>query len=396
MKTMSKLITGDRRIWFVIFFLFMYSFFLSYSAGTEHTLSDNGIQKKMLIMKNLHIFFGGILVMYAAHLINIKKLIKLSFLRFALQIMIVLLGLVLMQDNGYAAKRWLVLFSFSFQPSTLAIPVMMFYISTYCAKYYDNPLGFKESIRDLWSYVFVITILIGLQNLSTAFLFLTLCFILLFIGGYPIKHYLGTLSVFGVLMGGFLLVLMTAPQILPTDRAVTWKNRIETYLNPESASKDATHQISLSKLAVARGGVFGKGAGNSLVKNKISQGTSDFAYAILVEEFGILFGGIFILFIYIYLGYLIFVNCYQSKSLYKQLLIVGLGLPLVIQAILNMAVATGLLPVTGQPLPFISDGGTGTLVNCVCMGLVIGMTRDRIKTKKNKITKQELSKIKFI
>lgn len=396
MKTMSKLITGDRRIWIIVFLLFMYSFFLAYSAGTEHTLSDSGIQKKMLIMKNLRIFLGGILIMYAAHLITIKKLVKLSFLRFALQIMIVLLGLVLMQDNGYAAKRWLVLFGFSFQPSTLAIPVMMFYISTYCAKYYDKPLDFYESVRTLWSYVFIITILIGLQNLSTAFLFLTLCFILLFIGGYPFTHYLRVLSVFGLLMGGFFLVLMTAPQILPTDRAVTWKNRIETYLNPESASKDATHQISLSKLAVARGGVFGKGPGNSLVKNKISQGTSDFAYAILVEEFGILLGGFLILFTYLFLGYLIFVNCYQAKSLYKQLLIVGLGLPLVIQAILNMAVATGLLPVTGQPLPFISDGGTGTLVNCVCIGLVIGMTRDRMKTKKNNITKQELSKIKFI
>lgn len=396
MKTMSKLITGDKRIWFVVLVLFMYSFFLAYSAGTEHTLSDNGIQIKMLIMKNLRIFLGGILVMYAAHLINIKKLMRLSFLRFALQIMIVLLGLVLVQDNGYAAKRWLVLFGFSFQPSTLAIPIMMFYISTYCAKYYDKPLEFYESIRALWSYIIIITVLIGLQNLSTAILFVMLSFILLFIGGYPFKHYMRIVSIFAVLMGGFLFVLMTAPEILPTDRAVTWKNRIETYLNPESASKDATHQISLSKLAVARGGIFGKGPGNSLVKNKISQGTSDFAYAILVEEFGILLGGILILFAYLYLGYLIFVNCFQAKTIYKQLLIVGLGIPVVLQAILNMGVATGLLPVTGQPLPFISDGGTGTLVNCVSIGLVIGMSRDRMKTKKAKITKQEFSKIKFV
>jgi len=154
------------------------------------------------------------------------------------------------------------------------------------------------------------------------------------------------------------------------------------------ATDDSRHQITLAKIAVAEGGVFGKGAGKSVIKNRISQSTSDFIYAIIVEEYGLV-GGLFILLIYILFLFRITVLAYAATSVFAKLLIVGLGLPIVFQAFLNMAVVVELVPVTGQPLPLISMGGTSIWMTCIAIGIVLSATSHA--KKKEKLASAEFS-----
>lgn len=181
---------------------------------------------------------------------------------------------------------------------------------------------------------------------------------------------------------------MTSPEVIPSDRAITWKNRVESFMHPELATDDSRHQITLAKIAVAEGGVFGKGAGKSVIKNRISQSTSDFIYAIIVEEYGLV-GGLFILLIYILFLFRITVLAYAATSVFAKLLIVGLGLPIVFQAFLNMAVVVELVPVTGQPLPLISMGGTSIWMTCIAIGIVLSATSHT--KKKEKLADAEFS-----
>jgi len=218
------------------------------------------------------------------------------------------------------------------------------------------------------------------QNFSTAAIIGTMAFVLCFIGGYPIKYLFGIALALAAGAALFLTVLMKSPELIPSDRALTWRNRVETFMNPEEASSDSRHQITLAKIAVAEGGVFGKGAGKSVIKNRISQGTSDFIYAIIVEEYGLV-GGLFLLLLYIVFLIRIVVIAHTTEAVFAKLLVVGLGIPIVFQALLNMAVVVELVPVTGQPLPLISMGGTSIWMTCIAIGIVLSAAQHKNKQK---------------
>jgi cell division protein FtsW len=205
-----------------------------------------------------------------------------------------------------------------------------------------------------------------------------MAFVLCFIGGYPLKYLVGISIALLAGAGLFFTLLMKSPVSIPSDRALTWKNRVETYLNPETASTDSRHQITLAKIAVAEGGVFGKGAGKSVIKNRISQSTSDFIYAIIVEEYGLV-GGLILLLLYIVFLIRIVVIAHSSEAVFAKLLVVGLGIPIVFQALLNMAVVVELVPVTGQPLPLISMGGTSIWMTCIAIGIVLSAAQHKQK-----------------
>ena len=187
----------------------------------------------------------------------------------------------------------------------------------------------------------------------------------------------------GLLIGTlFITALFVAPDKIPSQRAVTWKNRIETFIYPENASADASRQVEYAKMAVAEGGLIGKGAGKSVMKNLLSQSTSDFIFAIIIEEYGLV-GGLGLLFFYLLLLFRIVVVANSVDTVFSKLLVIGVGLPIVFQAFINMAVVVELFPTTGQPLPLISMGGTSIWMTCLAIGIVLSASNKGEAEKKS-------------
>ncbi|WP_372975240.1 FtsW/RodA/SpoVE family cell cycle protein, partial [Muriicola sp.] len=197
--------------------------------------------------------------------------------------------------------------------------------------------------------------------------------VLCFLGGYPLKYLTGVVGIgmLGLLL--FVLVAKAAPDLFP-NRVDTWMNRLESFWDP--ADTEADYQIEKAKIAIASGGLVGNGAGKSVMKNFLPQSSSDFIYAIIVEEYGLI-GGFSLMFFYMLLLFRIVVVANANTSVFGKLLVVGVGLPIVFQALINMAVAVELFPVTGQTLPLISSGGTSIWMTCLAIGIVLSASRKR-------------------
>ena len=190
---------------------------------------------------------------------------------------------------------------------------------------------------------------------------------LCFLGGYPIKYLLGIIATGLVCLTLFIVTAKAFPDLFP-NRVDTWMSRIDSFSNPEDT--EANYQIEHAKIAIATGGIVGKGAGKSVQKNFLPQSSSDFIYAIIVEEYGLI-GGFSLMFFYLFLLFRIIVVANGSSSIFSKLLVLGVGLPIVFQALINMAVAVELFPVTGQNLPLISSGGTSSWMTCLAIGIIL-------------------------
>ena len=195
---------------------------------------------------------------------------------------------------------------------------------------------------------------------------------LAFIGKYPLK-YIGIIVGAGIIgLIFFILVAIAFPDAFP-NRVDTWINRIDNFTTDKPDEDD--YQIEKAKIAIASGGVYGLGPGKSVQKNFLPQSSSDFIYAIIVEEYG-LFGGILVLFMYLLLLFRFVVAAHKSNSLFGKLVVIGLGFPIIFQAMTNMAVAVELLPVTGQTLPLISSGGSSIWMTCIALGIILSVTKN--------------------
>jgi cell division protein FtsW len=243
----------------------------------------------------------------------------------------------------------------------------MIYIARYLSKIKDKTITFKESILPLWAPVILIVLLILPANFSTAAILFFMVLVLCFLGGYPFKYLSGMLGVGLVGLTLFILTIKVAPDLF-SNRVDTWINRVESFWDP--ADTEADYQIEKAKIAIASGGLVGNGAGKSVMKNFLPQSSSDFIYAIIVEEYGLV-GGFILMFFYLLLLFRIVVVANSNQSVFGRLLVVGVGLPIVFQAMINMAVAVELFPVTGQTLPLISSGGTSIWMTCLAIGIVL-------------------------
>ncbi|MEM9075722.1 MAG: FtsW/RodA/SpoVE family cell cycle protein [Bacteroidota bacterium] len=372
MLALLKNLKGDKAIWGVVALLALFSFLPVYSASTNLVyVNDDGTTLGHLVKHGVLLFLGfGII--YAVHRIPTHYFKGLSII--ALPIVLILLAYTLTVETrigGVTANRWIKIpfVGVNFQTSTLASVVLMIWIARYLTKIKDTQITFKESILPLWLPTALVVLLILPENFSTAAIISFLVLILCFLGGYPLKYLFSMIGVGLVLGGMFLFVLFKAPEVLP-QRAGTWKSRIETFWSPEKADSDDLHQLTLAKIAVAEGGLVGKGAGKSVIKNMLSQSTSDFIFAIIIEEYGLLGGGA-LMFFYLLLLFRIVVVANSAKTIFSKLLVIGVGLPIVFQAFINMAVVVQLFPVTGQPLPLISMGGTSIWMTCMAIGIVL-------------------------
>jgi cell division protein FtsW len=247
----------------------------------------------------------------------------------------------------------------------------MIYIARYLTKIKDKAITFSESLVPLWLPVFIVTILILPANFSTAAILFFMVLVLCFLGGYPLKYLSGIVGTGLVILTIFILTAKAYPDLFP-NRVDTWMNRVESFWDP--ADTEADYQIEKAKIAIASGGIVGNGAGKSVMKNFLPQSSSDFIYAIIIEEYGLV-GGFVLMFFYMLLLFRIVVVANSNETVFGKLLVVGVGLPIVFQALINMAVAVELFPVTGQTLPLISSGGTSIWMTCLAIGIVLSASR---------------------
>ena len=385
MRMLLNKIKGDKIIWTIVSLLAIFSFLPVYSASSN--FGNDLIFSNMT--KHIAIIFIGILIMYATHLIPYKYFKGLSVI--GLPVIIVLLFLTAIQGNlidGANASRWIRLpvVGLSFQPSSMAIVILMVYTAFYLSKNYEKEIKFSSTILPLWTPILMVVLLILPSNFSTAAMIFLMILTLIFIGRYPIKYLIGIIFSGIFFLSFFILLAKTFPEKMP-NRIDTWTNRIENYLDSESS--EVNYQIIRAKSAIANGSVFGVGAGKSSMKNLLPQSTSDFIYAIVTEEYGTV-GAISILLLYTWLLFRIIIVSYKSKTVFGQLLALGVGLPIIFQAYINMGVAVQLFPVTGQPLPLISTGGTSIWMTFMALGIVLSVSVNK-NSKENNETNNPLN-----
>lgn len=379
MKDLLNRLHGDKVIWAFVALLALFSFMPVFSASSNLAYMRHGSGNPLtyLIKHAVHIFIGFFII-YQIHKIPYHYWRGLS--RIALPIVWILLVYTLLKGTvieGANASRWIQIpfIGISFQTSTLAAIVLYVYVARYLSKTRETQPDFKQSFIDLWIPVFVTLVFILPANFSTAALIFAMVVMLAFIGKYPLK-YIGMIVGMGVVsLAFFILVVKAFPDAFP-NRVKTWEKRIDNFFGKEKKEKDEDeyYQIERAKTAIASGNVYGLGFGKSVQKNFLPQSSSDFIFAIIVEETGLV-GGLSVLGLYLLLLFRFVVAAHKSNSLFGKLLVVGLGFPIVFQALINMGVAVELLPVTGQTLPLISSGGSSIWMTCIALGIILSVTK---------------------
>ena len=370
---MLELLKGDKVLWGILALLAIFSFLPIFSTSTNLVYVVGKGTPWGYFFKHFIILAVGFLLMFSIHKIPYDYFKGISILM--IPVVILLLIYTLSQGtliSGANASRWIKIpiVGLSFQTSTFASVVLMVYSARYLSKLKIKKPSFKSSFLQFWFPVFIIVLLILPSNLSTAILLFSMVLMLAFLACYPIK-YLISIIIFGLIsLFIFISVAKTFPKIFP-NRIDTWVNRIENFKTGESS--DGNYQLSRAKTAIISGKIFGLGAGKSRMKNFLPQSSSDFIYAIIVEEFGLV-GGIALILLYLLLLYRIVVISYKANSSFGKLTVIGLGIPIITQAFVNIGVALEVLPVTGQNLPMISSGGTSAWVTCIAMGIILSVS----------------------
>ena len=381
-------IKGDRTIWAIIGALALFSFLPVYSASTNLVYVAGTGTTLGYLVKHALLLVLGFGIVYATHKIPYRYFSGLSVL--ILPLVILLLVYTLTQGTvieGANASRWIRIpfVGIGFQTSTLASVVLMIYVARYLSRNKDKEILFKESMLYLWIPVGVVLALILPANFSTTAICFAMILVLCFLGGYPFK-YLAAIVGAGVLaLALFILTAQAFPDAMKNSRVGTWSSRIENFA---SGNEEDNYQAEKAKIAIASGEIYGKGPGKSVQKNFLPQSSSDFIYAIIGEEFGLI-GAIMIIILYLGLLFRLVIIATKTSTIFGTLLVLGVGLPIIFQALINMAVAVGLFPVTGQPLPLVSTGGTSIWMTCFAIGIVLSVSaRDEVQEEKS--VKKEL------
>lgn len=397
MDLIKDIFKGDKVIWIIFLFLCLISIVEVFSAAS--TLTYKSGDHWGPITQHSVILMVGAFIVVLVHNIPCKYFRVLPF--FLLPISCILLLAVMVMGNYVnGAARWMTFFGIQFQPSELAkmavIIVTAFILSRFQEEESAHPKAFK--------YIMLITglvfILIAPENGSTAALLFGVVFLMMMIGRVPWKQ-------LGMLVGGVMLfltlfvsIIMVTPASKYRDlpmmhRVETWQNRIKGFFEDKEAvpaakydiDKDA--QIAHANIAIATSHVVGKMPGNSVQRDFLSQAFSDFIFAIIIEELGLI-GGAFIVMLYLWLLIRAGKIARRSDKQFPAFLVMGISLLLVSQAMLNMMVAVGLFPVTGQPLPLISKGGTSTLINCAYIGMILSVSRYVAEKEEQRMKEEEL------
>ncbi|MDR2222164.1 MAG: FtsW/RodA/SpoVE family cell cycle protein [Flavobacteriaceae bacterium] len=388
MKKVLAYLHGDKIMWALVILLALFSFLPVYSASTNlvYTVGTGKETGYYLVKHFIHLIVGFVL-MWLMHKVSYRYFRQVAII--GMPLVVVLLIYTLLKTNtinGANASRWITVpIIGQFQPSSLAAIVLLLYVAQYLTSIKDQVVEFWPSFWELWLPVGIVVGLILPANFSTAAVIFFMVCILMFIGNYP-KKYLFSIGVAGIaFVLIFVLMAKAYPGMFP-NRVDTWISRIDRFAGPDDGTKDL-YQVENAKIAIAQGGIVGVGPGKSIQKNFLPQSSSDFIYAIIVEEYGIGIG-IFVLMLYIGLFYRFIIAAHKAPTLFGKLLVTGLGFYLIFQALINMGVAVSLLPTTGQALPLISSGGTAILMSCFSIGAILSVTK-----KESEIHKEEQDRL---
>ena len=376
MKQLVNKLKGDRVIWSFVALLALFSFMPVFSASSNLAYIGHGTGNTLgYLVKHLAHICIGFAIIYFVHKVPYHYFKAIS--KGALYVVWVLLAYTLIKGTviaGANASRWIQVpfIGITFQTSTLASMVLFIFVARYLSKTRAVPITFKSSILELWLPVFITLMFILPANFSTTALIFAMVLMLVFIGKYPLK-YIAIVVGSGILfLTFFILIAKAFPDSRFFSRVGTWGNRIENF-RTDKPDED-NYQIEKAKIAIASGKIYGLGPGKSVQKNFLPQSSSDFIFAIIVEEYGLI-GGFGVLTLYLLLLFRFVIASHKANTLFGKLVVVGLGFPMIFQAMINMAVAVELLPVTGQTLPLISSGGSSIWMTCFALGIIISVTK---------------------
>jgi len=379
MGSILKNVKGDKVIWVVVALLSIFSILAVYSStGTLAYRYQSGNTEYYLI-KHFGILVLGLFLMYLAHLIPYKYYARISQLAIYISVPL-LLFTYMFGTNLNEASRWytLPLINITFQPSDLAKLALIIYVARLLSKKQEDIQDFKKGFLAIMIPVLVITLLILPSNFSTAAMIFSTCLVLMFVGRVRFK-YIMLLVLVGIVSFALLIVIATnSPKL--GGRFGTWQARIESF---KSGDSEANYQVEQAKIAIASGGIFGKMPGNSVQKNFLPHPYSDFIFAIIIEEFGLV-GGTLVVLLYLILLFRAVKIVIKSPRNFAAFLTFGVAFSLVFQAMTNMMVAVNLLPVTGQTLPLISMGGTSIWFTSIAIGIILSVSRE-IEASKDEI-----------
>ena len=381
MSFFKKYLKGDPHIWGIIIGLSVFSLLAVYSSTGMLAHRFAGGNTAIYIIRHSGFMVIGLLTAFVLHMFPYKYYARISqwliLIAIPLLLFTLLYGVV-----ANMAPRWISFFGLTFQTSDLAKMSLIMYLAQRLASRQNEILDFKKTLLPMFCTISLVCVLIMPANFSTAAILFIVCVILLFVGRASIKHLSGlcaiTLVVGITLVAGLYGLQKVGFNNVVTQRAETWVNRLDRHFN-ENSDKD-NYQVMQAKIAIGTGGFIGNGPGNSVQRNFLPHPYSDFIYAIIIEEWGIL-GGILVIFLYINLLYRSIVIVRKCDKTFPAFLVMGLSLIVVFQALINMAVAVGLLPVTGQPLPLISMGGTSILFTGAAFGVILSVSREVHKDK---------------
>lgn len=368
-KILSK-IKGDKVIWMIVLFLSVASILLVYSATGALAYKKQGGNTEYYLLRHFIILVAGLGLMFFTHLLKYTMYAKISRVLVIISVPLLFYTIASGAEINDAG-RWIVipLLNITFQTSDLAKLALVIYLARILAVKQDQIKDFRSGFLPVVGVILLVVGLILPANLSTAMLLTMTCVIMMFIGRISIKH-IGMLSAIALFVFMvFIVILMNSSN---QGRLGTWKKRIENFQNPDA---DANYQANQAKIAIASGFPLGKGPGNSNQRNFLPHPYSDFIYAIIIEEYGLLGGGL-VLIAYLILLFRAMRIATNSPGTFGAFLALGLSLMLVFQALINMAVAVNLVPVTGQPLPLVSMGGTSVWFTCISFGIILSVSKE--------------------
>ncbi len=382
MNSLFKHLSGDRVLWALIAIVAIFSFMPVYSASTNLVyVVGNGSTMGHLI-KHAVLLVLGFIIMFGVHKIPYRYFSGGAVLLYPFVLLLLVYTLAQGSTIGGAnASRWIrvPIVGVGFQTSTLACLVLMVYVARYLAKNREVTISFKSSLYQLWLPVGLILVFILPANFSTTAILFFMVLVLTFLGGYPGKYLLRIIGMGIAFLSFFVLIAKAFPDAMP-NRVHTWESRIKSF---SGGNAEEGYQVEKAKIAIATGGISGRGPGKSVQKNFLPQSTSDFIFAIILEEYGLI-GGVGVLAFYFMLLMRILVTAKKAGTVFGTLLVISIGIPIIFQALINMAVATNLLPVTGQTLPLISSGGTSIWMTCFGLGIILSVSSA------NEVTEEQL------
>ena len=412
MSFINKILRGDKVIWIVALLLGIISLIVVYSASSALVVRNYGGNTGRLLLKHSGTLLIGYLMMFLAYKIDYRRFAKFAWF-LLVPCLALLLYTLIFGNHINAASRTINLFGISFQPSEIAKIILISYLARQLVVMGDSLNSFKEVLIKLACPILLTAALIFPENLSTAAILVVVCMVLLFIGRVKFIHILAIVGLCVVGLGLYLL-FDAAKTTISNNRAeknktenvegvaeATFKpkqNRIQTWANRLSAmgenKEEANpfdehhYQQTYAKIAVATGSVFGKGPGKSEQRNFLPHPYSDFIYAIIIEEYGIV-GAIIVLLLYIILFTRVLRIVHKRPLTFGAYMAFGLGFLIIMQAMINMGVSIGLLPVTGQPLPFVSMGGSSMMATGFIIGMILSVTRNIEEEKEHELQEIE-------